>query len=86
MTGAPWAVLPCDFCKAPLAPFGFAPRPGLGLSVRRPITTCNDPECQAQARARVAALEAARDPLARVRAARKADPAPKSDPAQKSLF
>lgn len=80
--GAP--VLPCDFCKAVPAPFGFAPPPSRGIQVRRPIKTCASPDCKAQARARVAALVARHDPLAGARRARQAE-APER-PAQGSLF
>lgn len=83
--------LPCDFCRAVLAPFGFAPAPRLGIPVRRPIKTCGAPGCNEKARARVAALADQRDPLSarRRKAAAEADSpaaAVASDPAQKSLF
>lgn len=72
------ASLPCDFCKARPAPFGFAPPPHLGIAVRRPIKTCGAPGCQAKAKARVADLVAGGDPLARSRKARAAlAPAPR---------
>jgi hypothetical protein len=67
LTAAGLAVLPCDFCRDPVAPFGFAPPPRSGIAVRRPIKTCGDPACNAQAEARVADLMARHDPLAAAR-------------------
>ncbi len=63
LTGAELAVLPCDFCKARPAPFGFAPPPRLGIQVRRPIKTCGAKDCNEKAQARVAALVDSRDPF-----------------------
>lgn len=75
---------PCDFCKTEIAPFGFAPAPHYGVSVRRPIQTCADPECQAKAEDRVQALVLKHNPFDRP-AAGEARPASAKDP-QGSLF
>ncbi len=75
LTGAArQAVLPCDFCGDPVAPFGFAPPPRLGIPVRRPIKTCGCTACNDQAEARVAALAAKHDPLAAKRRRPSSDP------------
>ncbi len=77
-------MIPCDFCKAPIAPLGFAPPPQLGLQVRRPIKTCPAPGCQAQAEARVADLVARHDTLAAARQDHQGAPLP--IPAQGALL
>lgn len=79
-------MLPCDFCGAPVAPFGFAPAPRLGIPVRRPIKTCGAEGCKAQARARCRALVDAKDPLAQQRAVRRQTPHPAFDERQPSLL
>mgnify|MGYP000182765091 CR=1 FL=1 len=63
MDAATLAVLPCDFCSDPVAPFGFAPPPRLGIPVRRPLKTCGCKACNERAEARVAALIEKNDPL-----------------------
>jgi len=82
--GAVRPVLPCDFCKDPVAPFGHAPAPHLGIQIRRPIKTCAAADCKAKAAARVADLIERHDPLARSRRDRAAGGA--GAPAQGSLF
>lgn len=87
MTAPHKGVQPCDFCKDPVAPFGFAPPPGSGIQVRRPIKTCEARECRAQALDRRAALVARHDPFAATRTAPSAaTSAPVPPPAQGSLF
>jgi hypothetical protein len=79
-------MLPCDFCGARVAPFGFAPAPRLGIPVRRPIKTCAAEGCKAQARARCRALVDATDPLAQQRATRRKTPRPAPEARQPALF
>lgn len=76
----------CDFCQDPVAPFGFAPPPRLGIQIKRPIWTCGAAECNAQAEARRQALIDNHDPLAGSRIRRRKSPDPAQDPAQQSLF
>ncbi|WP_239325666.1 hypothetical protein [Epibacterium sp. Ofav1-8] len=77
---------PCDFCHAPVAPFGFAPAPRLGIPVQRPIKTCAAEGCKAQARAHCRALVDAKDPLAPQRATRRKAPDPTPEDRQPSLL
>lgn len=70
----------CDFCRAPNAPFGYAPPPAL-LRVPRSIWTCAAATCRDQAEARRQALLDRHDPLKRLRARERAP-----DPAQGALF
>jgi hypothetical protein len=93
--GGPRRFPSCDFCRDPLAPFGFAPDPRLGIPIRRPVKTCGRDKCQDQARAKVAALVYRGDYLGAARPQKKVvgalaeRPLPKPakvDQAQKSLF
>lgn len=73
LMAAPAPPLPCDFCRAPVAPFGFAPPPDSGIAVRRPIKTCS--ACREKGEERLRALLAAKDPFAAARL-REDPPAP----------
>lgn len=80
---APAPPRPCDFCRNPVAPRGYAPPEP--IKVRRPIWTCTDPACMAQGEAR---RQAAIDRAAGFGSVA-ADPAPapaRPDGPQGSLF
>lgn len=53
---APIAPGPCDMCDAEIAPFGYAPPPGSGIKVARPLRSCAAEACRATAARRRASL------------------------------
>lgn len=77
--------LPCDFCRDPVAPFGYAPPPSV-KKVRRPIWSCAAPVCMEKAEARrQAAIDAAG--VFRDKPGAPAPPAAQvNDPDQKALL